>query len=125
MEAKVSERSRVESEENHVRFMILDACYGDSGGPLMLFTEQQRWEVVGIVSYGYDCASPLYSGVYTRVTYFLDWIRSMNITGLTTATDFVTMPTTTTTSDVMRVSSSGSVAFSKSLLILIVISIVF
>ena len=101
-----------------------DACFGDSGGPLMLFTEQQRWVIVGIVSYGYDCATPVYAGVYTRVTYFLDWIRSMNITGLAIATDVVTMPTTTTSSSsATRLSSGGSIALSKSLLIFIIVLI--
>lgn len=54
----------------------LDTCQGDSGGPLMMFTSANRWMLVGITSFGIDCATANYSGVYTRVAYFQDWIES-------------------------------------------------
>ncbi|CAF0979323.1 unnamed protein product [Rotaria sp. Silwood1] len=73
-----------------------DTCNGDSGGPLMMFTSSQQWVVVGITSYGYGCARPNFSGVYTRVVYYLDWIRSMNVTDAITV-DIVTTTTMTST----------------------------
>lgn len=48
-----------------------DSCGGDSGGPAVYNNQ-----VVGIVSWGLGCAQPDHPGVYTRVTEYLDWIRS-------------------------------------------------
>jgi secreted trypsin-like serine protease len=53
---------------------LADTCQADSGGPLMLFTDQ-HWELVGIVSYGIGCGQTMLPGVYTRVSAFLDWIN--------------------------------------------------
>ncbi|XP_040570357.1 trypsin-1 [Lepeophtheirus salmonis] len=46
-----------------------DSCQGDSGGPLA-----QDGTLVGIVSWGYGCATPGYPGVYAKVSMFIDWI---------------------------------------------------
>lgn len=57
-----------------------DACLGDSGGPLMLpGGEDNNYYQIGIVSFGILCAHRDYPGVYTRITEFLDWIRT-NVT---------------------------------------------
>ncbi|CAF4356403.1 unnamed protein product, partial [Adineta steineri] len=55
-----------------------DTCQGDSGGPLMRFEPtQKRWVLAGITSFGLGCADPRYSGVYTRVSAYRDWLRSV------------------------------------------------
>ncbi|KAG4080172.1 hypothetical protein HA402_008243 [Bradysia odoriphaga] len=52
-----------------------DACDGDSGGPLMKFTDNY-WIVEGIVSFGRACGLEGWPGVYTRVSSFEDWIEN-------------------------------------------------
>ncbi|XP_037093479.1 mite allergen Der f 3-like [Pollicipes pollicipes] len=55
----------------------IDACRGDSGGPLMerrLQHNRQSWFAVGVVSFGYGCGNVDFPGIYTRVDAFLDWI---------------------------------------------------
>lgn len=49
-------------------------CSGDSGGPLVA-SNGNRDAVVGIVSYGPHCSTP-YPSVYTRISWFVDWIRA-------------------------------------------------
>lgn len=54
-----------------------DACHGDSGGPLVAKREDGRWIQIGIVSWGIGCGRPGFPGVYTRVSAFADWIKSV------------------------------------------------
>ncbi len=57
-------------------FFLIDTCQGDSGGPLMLFNASNQWVLAGITSNGIGCAEANYSGVYTRVADFQDWIAT-------------------------------------------------
>ena len=52
-----------------------DSCNGDSGGPL--FAREQTddpWIQIGLVSYGTTTCGIGVPGVYTKVSYYMDWI---------------------------------------------------
>jgi len=51
-----------------------DSCQGDSGGPFFSNESPDSRELLGIVSWGIGCGRPNYPGVYTEVSYFVDWI---------------------------------------------------
>ncbi|XP_055637674.1 phenoloxidase-activating factor 3-like [Toxorhynchites rutilus septentrionalis] len=54
----------------------MDNCAGDSGGPLQYYSRTEARAVQhGIVSYGLNsCGVESVPGVYTKVSYYIDWI---------------------------------------------------
>ncbi|GFH44180.1 hypothetical protein CTEN210_00654 [Chaetoceros tenuissimus] len=58
-----------------------DSCNGDSGGPLM---DRENNTLVGIVSWGEDCAHPEYPGVYAKISSQWNWIRDTICSGHST-----------------------------------------
>ncbi|CAF1231876.1 unnamed protein product [Adineta steineri] len=74
-----------------------DACQGDSGGPIHQWLDD-HWEQVGIVSYGTGCAAATNPGIYTRLSYYHDWIqKTINEIDTTTIAPSTSASTTTTT----------------------------
>ncbi|CAF2501554.1 unnamed protein product [Rotaria sp. Silwood2] len=60
--------------------LSIDACSGDSGAPLVVIEyddNQEYFVAAGIVSYGNkQCDASISSGVYTRISFYLDWIHT-------------------------------------------------
>ncbi len=54
----------------------IDACVGDSGGPLMAL-EAGEFRQVGVVSFGRGCALPDLYGIYTHAGYYSTWINEL------------------------------------------------
>jgi trypsin len=52
-----------------------DTCQGDSGGPL-LAEHNGQLQLVGITSWGEECAQKGSAGVYTRVSAYKEWIST-------------------------------------------------
>lgn len=50
-----------------------DACWADSGGPLI----DADGTLVGIVSTGVGCGRKMLPGIYTRVSRYTEWINSI------------------------------------------------
>merc|ERR1712029_601404 len=84
-----------------------DTCQGDSGGPLTV-PENGKYTLVGVVSYGWGCASST-PGIYARVQGFLPWIKNLissgecsgssSSSGATTAKPTTAKATTTASSN--------------------------
>ncbi len=70
-----------------------DSCQGDSGGPLYSLQSDGQQAIAGITSFGVGCALEGIPGVYTNVTIFADWIRSVMLdTSTNSAADQEPMP---------------------------------
>ncbi|XP_076314697.1 serine protease 27-like [Tachypleus tridentatus] len=52
---------------------LKDACVGDSGGPFVMYLNNQ-WTLAGIISAGFGCAESRQPGIYHRVSSTVDWI---------------------------------------------------
>ncbi|XP_040835099.1 serine protease 40-like [Ochotona curzoniae] len=50
-------------------------CRGDSGGPLVCFLNNS-WFLVGATSWSAPCFPPIMPSVFTRISYFSNWIKS-------------------------------------------------
>lgn len=55
---------------------LRDSCQADSGGPLMALANGE-YAQLGIVSWGYGCARAGTYGVYTTVSNYFPWMRSV------------------------------------------------
>merc|ERR1712037_680893 len=56
----------------------MDSCSGDSGGPLVKKSESgddEEFDLVGIVSWGTECAHDDFPGVYARISAEYNWIK--------------------------------------------------
>ncbi|XP_051171479.1 chymotrypsin-like elastase family member 2A [Leptopilina boulardi] len=51
------------------------SCVGDSGGPLQCRRSDGAWQLVGVTSFGSGCARPGFPDVYTKIQYYLSWIK--------------------------------------------------
>ncbi|RZB40833.1 Trypsin domain containing protein, partial [Asbolus verrucosus] len=53
-----------------------DVCIGDGGGPLVcpIAGEDERYQQIGIVSWGIGCSDKDVPGVYTHISFLREWI---------------------------------------------------
>ena len=54
----------------------VDTCQGDSGGPLVVDVAGMP-TLAGVTSVGNDCGQAAFPGIYSRLTTYLDWVRSV------------------------------------------------
>ena len=54
----------------------VDACGGDSGGPMSYYKHNKAHVLVGLTSYGEKCGLEGKYGVYSKISYYKDWIMS-------------------------------------------------
>lgn len=54
---------------------LVDACNGDSGGPLQITHSDGSTILIGLVSHGAECGR--YPGIYTDVREYINWIMEI------------------------------------------------
>ncbi len=87
-----------------------DSCQGDSGGPIHQWLND-HWEQVGIVSYGTGCALANHPGVYTRLSFYHDWIqKTINDIDMSTTRTTTTRTTTSLPIELITTIPPNSVA---------------
>ncbi|CAF0998247.1 unnamed protein product, partial [Brachionus calyciflorus] len=104
-----------------------DTCQGDSGGPIFVkdnVNGKEKFVLVGLTSYGDGCALKDLPGIYTRVSFYMNWIQNlmdnnpdngklekeMNVqqsVSSSTSTFPTTTTTTTTTNTTTKAQSSS------------------
>merc|ERR1711934_318699 len=83
-----------------------DTCQGDSGGPLTV-PENGKYTLVGVVSYGWGCASST-PGIYARVQGFLPWIKNLISSGECSGSSSSGGATTSSSGGATTASSGGA-----------------
>ena len=53
-----------------------DACDGDGGAPLVCLSKENRWHVVGLVTWGIGCGKVGVPGVYANIYQMIDFIMA-------------------------------------------------
>lgn len=53
----------------------VDACAGDSGGPLYLIQDGEAYQA-GITSFGTGCGLPFFYGIYTDISHYIPWLSN-------------------------------------------------
>ncbi|XP_076334873.1 mannan-binding lectin serine protease 1-like isoform X1 [Tachypleus tridentatus] len=53
-----------------------DSCKGDSGGPFVI-EQDEKWYLVGVVSWGEECGRIGKYGFYTKVANYIHWIKGI------------------------------------------------
>ena len=62
-------------QNNYVTAPGRDACQGDSGGPL-LCSINDKAVLVGVVSHGSGCGEEGKPGIYAKIDYFKEWLKT-------------------------------------------------
>ncbi|CAK8680120.1 unnamed protein product [Clavelina lepadiformis] len=86
----------------------VDSCQGDSGGPLICLVDEKTWYQIGITSFGNGCALPNYPGVYTRVSFFSNWIDEVILSKSEIPSTSTATPTTASPGDSSTISTGSS-----------------